>query len=429
MIIHVPADYPTIYAAMNAASPGDEVEIAPGTYLEQNLKFHGKAITVRSESPNDESVVDTTIVRGDGNSPTFNLYADETANSIIRGLTITSDEADEPYLFGGGIDLFESSPTIENCQITGNRAIYGGGICCYLSSARIRHNRITHNNANLGGGIHTASSSVEIEHNMISDNLATLYGGGVHAYNVDAGVMLRHNVIHHNASNLGPGLNIGGSAPSQVSNNLICHNLEYLHECGTPVGGGIRSDNYAGQILNNTISHNAAELGGNLYVRGEIIPEVRNNIISFATRGSGVFSYQVCVQLAFCDVYGNENGDFENMDSQVGINGNISQDPLFHDADSNDFHLQSRSGRWHPSSNSWVTDIATSPCIDAGDPDSDFSNEPTGNGSRINLGAYGNTAEASKSPLTLGTIFEVVIQYILRFLQEIQRLLKTILLR
>ena len=36
-----------------------------------------------------------------------------------------------------------------------------------------------------------------------------------------------------------------------------------------------------------------------------------------------------------------------------------------------------------------------SPAIDFGDPDADYSNEPLPNGSRLNVGAYGNTAEAS----------------------------------
>jgi hypothetical protein len=42
-------------------------------------------------------------------------------------------------------------------------------------------------------------------------------------------------------------------------------------------------------------------------------------------------------------------------------------------------------------------DTVTSPCIDAGDPDSDFADEPESNGQRINLGAYGGTEQASKS--------------------------------
>jgi len=41
--------------------------------------------------------------------------------------------------------------------------------------------------------------------------------------------------------------------------------------------------------------------------------------------------------------------------------------------------------------------LSYSPCIDRGDPDSDYSNEPQPNGGRVNLGFYGNTPEAALS--------------------------------
>ena len=44
-----------------------------------------------------------------------------------------------------------------------------------------------------------------------------------------------------------------------------------------------------------------------------------------------------------------------------------------------------------------MRDEILSPCIDAGDPAADFSNEPQPNGGRVNIGAYGNTPEASRS--------------------------------
>ena len=71
-----------------------------------------------------------------------------------------------------------------------------------------------------------------------------------------------------------------------------------------------------------------------------------------------------------------------------------------------DYHLKSQAGRWDPSSGSWpctesgagwVVDDITSPCIDAGDPNSSVGDEPEPNSGRINMGAYGGTIEASKS--------------------------------
>lgn len=46
---------------------------------------------------------------------------------------------------------------------------------------------------------------------------------------------------------------------------------------------------------------------------------------------------------------------------------------------------------------SWVVDETTSPCIDAGGPDSSIGDEPASHGDRINMGAFGGTPEASKS--------------------------------
>jgi hypothetical protein len=78
--------------------------------------------------------------------------------------------------------------------------------------------------------------------------------------------------------------------------------------------------------------------------------------------------------------------------------GNIDIDPLFADPYNGDFHLKSQAGRWDEFSESWVIDDVTSPCIDAGDPNSSVAFEPFPNGVIINIGVYGNTVEASKSP-------------------------------
>ncbi len=64
--------------------------------------------------------------------------------------------------------------------------------------------------------------------------------------------------------------------------------------------------------------------------------------------------------------------------------GNIDADPIFlsPSADEADLHL-----------------CAFSPCVDAGDPFSGYANEPEPNGGRVNMGAYGNTWEATTSEL------------------------------
>ena len=75
------------------------------------------------------------------------------------------------------------------------------------------------------------------------------------------------------------------------------------------------------------------------------------------------------------------------------VSGNIDTDPCFvtFDIDGDpkmwDFHLQSSYGRLEADSQNWVIDSNTSPCIDAGNPSSDWNDEPWPNGKRINMGS------------------------------------------
>jgi hypothetical protein len=64
----------------------------------------------------------------------------------------------------------------------------------------------------------------------------------------------------------------------------------------------------------------------------------------------------------------------------VGENGNIGGDPLFSDVANGDYRV-----------------LAGSPAIDAGDPADTYAREPEPNGCRINMGAFGNTAQATTS--------------------------------
>lgn len=72
-------------------------------------------------------------------------------------------------------------------------------------------------------------------------------------------------------------------------------------------------------------------------------------------------------------------------------------DPLFASPENFDFHLQSQFGHWDDAKQEFVTDSATSPCIDRGTPALKEGTEPVPNGHRVNLGAFGGTTHASRS--------------------------------
>ncbi|MBT5656836.1 MAG: hypothetical protein HOI89_03535, partial [Phycisphaerae bacterium] len=59
--INVPADYTTIQAAVDAASNGDEILVAPGTYTgtgDEVVDTLGKAITIKASGTPEETIID-----------------------------------------------------------------------------------------------------------------------------------------------------------------------------------------------------------------------------------------------------------------------------------------------------------------------------------------------------------------------------------
>jgi hypothetical protein len=105
---------------------------------------------------------------------------------------------------------------------------------------------------------------------------------------------------------------------------------------------------------------------------------------------------------------------YSNVEGGYAGDGNMELDPCFvapghwdtggtaNDQEDDvwvmgDYHLRSQAGHWDQETASWICDDVTSPCIDAGDPNGPLGSEPFPNGGYVNLGAYGGTAEASRS--------------------------------
>jgi hypothetical protein len=145
--------------------------------------------------------------------------------------------------------------------------------------------------------------------------------------------------------------------------------------------------------MNNcTVSGNSTDVGeAALFVQGSIA-HVKNSI--FWNNGSDFEFIDDAPALAVLTV------NYTLTQQGFTGTGNISPNPLFANAANGDFHVKSKNGRFDPATGQFVKDDVDSPAIDAGDPSSDFSNEPEPNGGRVNLGCYGNTAEASKSAAT-----------------------------
>jgi len=372
--------------------------------------------------------------------------------AAIENCMITGNSTDmDRYGHGGGLEGCDGS--IINCIISDNSAGYGGG---GLSNC---HGSITNctitDNSTIGGGGGLERCNGSITNCTITGNSAVGGGGGLMA----CGGSIANCIISDNSANgyihsHGGGLHI---CDGPITNCIITGNSadEYgggLEGCDGPITNCIISNNSAGDsggglgwchgsIKNSTITGNtAADKGGGLY---RFNSDISNCIIW----GNSPDSLYNCSEPSY--------SCFPEAASGLG---NINTDPCFADPNG-DYHLRSEAGRWDPnlyrssdftqdgivnfkdfanlanfwhfeapnlpvdlnrdgavnledlsilsrkfltsgSTGGWTVDFVTSRCVDAGNPGSALDAELNGpNNIRINMGVYGGTAEASKTPI------------------------------
>lgn len=391
--------FDAIQEAIDIAESNVTIIILSGTYTgegNRNLDCKGKTITVRSTDPNDPSVVIETVIDCNGSEAdphrgfVFNNY--ETPQSIVAGLTITGGY----HEFGGGIFYGQcTAPTVTNCIFRENQASYGGGVYTINANPRLISCEFNKNSAAAGGALYSLVDVIDcnsiLEDCLFQGNTAVHNGGAIHNNGL-VNSLFTNCVFTENTSSGGGGAINTYSADTTLTNCIFSKNQAQTY------GGGIRGSNDSNVTLTNcTFSGNSAASG--------------SSIACTADDENGQVPSTFYVINCIIRDGGNEiwKGDqskitvtYSNVPNSQGTGlwsgqGNINVDPCFANEDNGDLHLKSQAGRYDPNSESWAIDDLTSPCIDAGDTNSLVGDEPLPNGGIINMGAYGGTAEASKS--------------------------------
>jgi len=303
---------------------------------------------------------------------------------------------------GAGIFADNGRIAILNCEIQGNQAggsqSKGGGISISgADSTLIANNLIRGNNADNGAGIYLQSNSnLRIDRNRIINNLADYNGGGIFI----------------------------NTTTGKITNNLIANNT------ASQRGGAVYSYSSLGMI-NNTIVNNKANLqGGGLYLNTGS-PAFSNTILWGNAIGAGNILNQLHIytdaadpDFGYCNVQGGQTSF--TLDPGVTYSGNyqnnLNAPPLFTDPTPGPGHTVN-------AMDAVFTLQDLSPCIDAGNPDTDVSDIPldlVGNprldNNRIDMGAYeqvhynGARVEANPAALDFGRVnlsAEPVVGYII----------------
>ena len=173
--------YTTITQAVNAASSGDEIHVAQGTYNE-TVRVQNKSLTILGGYSTNWSARDPavykTIIKASGNSAVRLVSGGGNNVGTVDGFTVTGGNTTGQ---GGGFWVSGYRATISNNRIHHNKAATGGGISVYdATNVFIEDNVIEDNTATGdGGGIRLQSSTVSITGNDILDNTSTANGGGI----------------------------------------------------------------------------------------------------------------------------------------------------------------------------------------------------------------------------------------------------------
>ena len=342
--INVPDDFTKIQDAINSSVDGDTILVAPGTYYE-NVNFRGKNVVLTSHYVFDEDVsfINTTII--DGGKP----HSPDTASVVI----FLSNE--------------ENTATLQGFTITGGKGTkidvglfvrVGGGIIIFDSSPTIRHNIIAFNESINSAGVSFKS------------------GGGISADNSSA--IISNNIIYKNNSQDGGGVQLGQNPESIFMNNIVAYNTYTNSTNGVGRGGGVWIRGDQGKFINNTIAFNSSGKSGGLGLVHNPIVNIENCIIYGNTAGSSN------PQIVGSGIISVTNSNIEG--GWAGA-GNIDENPLF--IEYSPFILQDDSpcvdmGDTSTASNDWE------------DPDNrGFALSPALGTLRNDMGAYGGNQYSS----------------------------------
>ena len=371
----------TIQAAIDAATAGDTINVVAGTYNENliidesvNLLGPNAGINPNTETRVAEAVISMETVSGGDNLGIVNIVGGA-GNTVFDGFEVRTET-----LIGTvrGIEINGA----DNVAVKNIKVHHMTDVLVYPNNA---HFLLIENCEIYDSGDEAVKPSSSIPSGNLPCDDVIIRGCTIH----DArGIWVYKGSRWTIENNTFRGIEFGIALDSG-GGHIVRNNLIYAFETA-----GIKAEKTS-TIINNTITYatggTSDYYGSGIAVKGGFTGGIiKNNIITSCKKGIYLRDGAPTVTIDYNDVWDNPLGNYSGFTAGAD---DISVDPQF--VGESNYHLQSPVGSYD--AGAWVESAGYSRCIDAGDPSSDFSNELSPNGGRINMGAYGNTSQASKT--------------------------------
>jgi hypothetical protein len=339
------------------------------------------------------------LANRDDNSHTIVQIVDGNSATVLDGFTIqsgTSDYGAAGILISGGSPAIrhcqfqfnaglgassnggaayiysKASPTFSDCTFLFNSSQYGGAVYCTGSSPEFSRTIFRSNTANRAAAMILLQSTVSLTDSTFDQNVSQTYGA---VESSETGLTVLRCTFTKNRSNNSVSGAINASSNLRVLDSVFAEN--YAKYSGGAMD--IRSENVtlAGCLFYGNTCDSGS--GGAVYTQGKMMRFINCTVAynnAFANGGAGIQFTEADTVISNCILWGNTlaHTDFTTVEgAQLGANsqglapvmnyscvqglsgklggtGNIGSDPLFLNAGSHDFHLQSNS-----------------PCVNAGD--------------------------------------------------------------